>query len=496
MAKTAKQNRGKTLRRIKKGIAKASKRFVKNVKQLSARGRNILGRAKKMKIWGGWKPNTPTRTDTNEILNRYYAKYSKTSGKKVFEKLNEIPSDGKKRVLYVIDMQNDFIDEPSPELTGVPVIDEDGNILGHIGAFSVNNGGKILLNGINGEPGLIAFLDNNINNFEKIIFSRDLHDPNHCSFGTVGGTFPPHCVIGTYGSGFHPALNKWLSQKKELFGKKIDIIFKGMHPNKDSFGAEAYAGDIGNKRQIGNKCCGSTMFDSKHSESCSESIDTGSYILSSDSKIDPLGNDMGGTTWEKIKSNFVKYDAPKAGEYYVCGLAGDFCVRDTALNLKDNHNKSSVYVLHDFTRNAFVPLSVPLMSSVLSTDRYGEGLNVSHLEKNDTGKLAPIMAEEGEEGKKGLHHYIFKFAPPSTYTILGKNEAENVVGNNHNFIMDYKKGLDANGKVIDSEALFGAGLQFFHFVSDHRQIIDDYEKAGIKLFTIDNRLSDLQIDAF
>ncbi len=73
MAKTAKQNRGKTLRRIKKGIAKASKRFVKNVKQLSARGRNILGRAKKMKIWGG-------------------------------------KHDGKKVVLLIIDPQNDFTD--------------------------------------------------------------------------------------------------------------------------------------------------------------------------------------------------------------------------------------------------------------------------------------------------------------------------------------------------------------------------------------------------
>jgi nicotinamidase-related amidase len=491
MAKTAKQNRGKTLRRIKKGIAKASKRFVKNVKQLSARGRNILGRAKKMKIWGGWKLNVPTRTDTNQILNRYYAKYSNTSGKNVFKKLNEIPSDGKERVLYVIDMQNDFIDEPSPELTGVPVI-VDGRNLGHIGAFAVNNGGYNLLNGIDGEPGLIAFLNKNINKFDKIIFSRDLHDPKHCSFGPEGGTFPPHCVIGTYGSGFHPALKHWLSQKEHLFGKKIDIIFKGMHPNKESFGAEAYADDnIGNKRQIGNKCCGSTMFASQYAQLCSESIDTGSYILSNDN-IDPLGNDMGGTTWAEIKSNFVKYDAPKAHEYYVCGLAGDFCVRDTALNLKDNHTDSSVYLLHDFTRNAFVPLSVPLMTSALSENRYGERLVVSHLESN-TGKLAPIMAENRE---KGLHHYIFEFAPPSTYTILGKDEAENVVNNNHKFIMDYKKGLDENGKVIDSVALFGAGLQFFHFVSDHRQIIDDYEKAGIKLFTIDDRLSDLKIDAF
>ena len=95
MAKTAKQNRGKTLRRVKKGIAKASKRFVKNVKQLSMRGRQIFGRAKKMKIWGG-------------------------------------THNGKKVVLLIIDPQNDFTDIPETfeklgSKEGLPVVGAKGD---------------------------------------------------------------------------------------------------------------------------------------------------------------------------------------------------------------------------------------------------------------------------------------------------------------------------------------------------------------------------------
>ena len=39
-----------------------------------------------------------------------------------------------------------------------------------------------------------------------VIFSRDWHPENHCSFKPQGGVWPVHCVTGTPGAAFHPRL--------------------------------------------------------------------------------------------------------------------------------------------------------------------------------------------------------------------------------------------------------------------------------------------------
>lgn len=36
-----------------------------------------------------------------------------------------------------------------------------------------------------------------------IVFTRDWHPKNHCSFKSQGGIWPPHCIAGTKGAGFH-----------------------------------------------------------------------------------------------------------------------------------------------------------------------------------------------------------------------------------------------------------------------------------------------------
>lgn len=40
-----------------------------------------------------------------------------------------------------------------------------------------------------------------------IIFTRDWHPPDHISFKSRGGPWPPHCVKNTRGAEFHPELN-------------------------------------------------------------------------------------------------------------------------------------------------------------------------------------------------------------------------------------------------------------------------------------------------
>jgi hypothetical protein len=191
------------------------------------------------------------------------------------------------------------------------------------------------------------------------------------------------------------------------------------------------------------------------------------------------------------------------GEYYVCGLAGDFCVRDTALNLKDHNPVSKVNVLHDFTRNAFVPLSVPLMgSSYDPTTRYGEvGLSVTHLKQKfnlksefvPTGFLSDIMTQTDE--KKGLQHYIFDYdGQNNKYTIVSSGDLDNFKEEEikkekikekedqyGNFKMDYSVLIHND---YTPRELFGSGAKYFHFVSDARQIVDDYANANIKLLTL------------
>ena len=390
-----------------------------------------------------------TLTDTNQILNRYLYKHDQKQGTKVIVK-DSYDKIKPGSVLYVIDVQNDFIDIPQENLTGHPA---DGKKLG---AFAVNNGSSFI-------ESLTKHIESNIDNYSKIVFSRDFHDQNHCSFYTDGGTFPPHCVIGTYGSGFYPTLKKWLEEamKDEKYKNKIDIVFKGMHPNKDSFTAVSIDnnGNRNNyysKRQIGEKCCGSGMEkkDGDHKTGCGNAF-TGSKKLNPDKRLNPLDDYLfkeTEQTWNAIKDNFVDYDISGNGaHYYVCGLAGDFCVRDTAIALSDHGKKVSI--LHDYTRNAFVPANFPLTSTIYNPKVvYGDGpLNAYHLD--DTNFSNKVLEEDTE---KGFQYYMFKYKAgnPSTYTVPKLEQLKT-----------------ANPG------------DYFHFLTDHRQIIDDYRKKKITMLT-------------
>ena len=356
--------------------------------------------------------------------------------------------------MYVIDVQNDFIDFPQKNLTGHPVGDEN------IGAFAVNNGSNFI-------KSLTEHIESNIGNYSKIVFSRDFHDKQHCSFSTDGGTFPPHCVIGTYGSGFNPTLKKWLEQAmtQEKYKNKIDIVFKGMHPNKDSFTAVSVKNDDKNyhqKRQIGTKCCGSGMEekDGDHKTGCGNAF-TGSKKLNPEkTDLDPLDDYLFQNTeqtWNDINKddNFVDYNIPDNGaHYYVCGLAGDFCVRDTAIALSDNGKQVSI--LHDYTRNAFVPANFPLTSTKYNKQVvYGDGpLKAYHLDHAKEN----FSNEVKEDSEKGFQYYMFKFnAESQTYTVPKLEELKTATPGD-----------------------------YFHFLTDHRQIIDDYRNKNITMLTKQN----------
>ena len=61
-----------------------------------------------------------------------------------------------------------------------------------------------------------------------IYYSRDWHPPNHISFKTRGGPWPPHCVQGTPGAEFNHSLDVPLD---------AIVISKGDDPNTEAYSA-------------------------------------------------------------------------------------------------------------------------------------------------------------------------------------------------------------------------------------------------------------------
>jgi len=68
--------------------------------------------------------------------------------------------------------------------------------------------------------------------FSFIVFTRDWHPPDHCSFGDPpkfeDGSWPAHCVQGSEGSEFCEELN---------VGETPIIFDKGVDPNMEEYGA-------------------------------------------------------------------------------------------------------------------------------------------------------------------------------------------------------------------------------------------------------------------
>lgn len=142
--------------------------------------------------------------------------------------------------LIVVDLQNDFCEGGSLAVNGASLI-------------------VPLINGILGK-------------FHTVVFTRDWHPPDHCSFsdnpGYVDGSWPPHCVQHTPGAAFHPELS---------VPRNAVVISKGASANQ-----EAYSGFEGT---------------SAHGESLAEL--------------------------------FAKRGVQRV---FVCGLATDYCVRATAID--------------------------------------------------------------------------------------------------------------------------------------------------------------------
>ena len=360
---------------------------------------------------GGYK-NAPNG-DKHAIWTNYFLDHIEEEDKRKLI-INKIP-EGARRHLYVIDMQNDFIDRAyGSEKTG---------------KFSVGDGKDIIV------P-IKKHIEKAIgdSNCKTIVFSRDYHPGNHCSFfngeGSRGGNFPSHCVQETEGAYI---IEEFLDTKYvkdyDADSNKIHVVFKGIFPNTDSFSAVDFKG--ARQKSSGAQC----TCDGKGCSSV-----TGGFTLK-DTNMNPF------TYNGKVdETNATQFDGPAVDDgdvFEVCGLAGDYCVRDTALALKQKYPKCTVVVLNDLVRYPFLPLNIPVI----------QHRNREHGSKSVDNHLENLKHFISHEKNKGLNYYLF-------------NEA----------------GLVAREDLPKKVETLESSLEtYFHFISDPRALIEDYCDHSVKM---------------
>lgn len=98
---------------------------------------------------------------------------------------------------------------------------------------------------IEGET-IIPAINDLIPQFEIIVYVRDWHPENHCSFSTdpkfTGRSWPVHCVANTHGADFHPELS---------FNLNAVIIDKGTQADVESYSGFQDTNLVKNLRKLG-----------------------------------------------------------------------------------------------------------------------------------------------------------------------------------------------------------------------------------------------------
>jgi nicotinamidase/pyrazinamidase len=156
----------------------------------------------------------------------------------------------------------------------------------------------------------------------RIVATRDYHPIDHPSFNV----FPPHCVQDTKGALIEKSIADKLKSVRRV--TNVNIVYKGIF-NKESFGAFQYNKEYGDKRGI------------------SDNLQlTGSFSLHGSERLEDI----------------IKRDST----LYICGLALDYCVIDTAITAKINEYKD-VYIIYDVTK----PVCEDMTEIKESIDKYG-----------------------------------------------------------------------------------------------------------------------------
>lgn len=321
----------------------------------------------------------------------YYEEWVSRLGIKVD---NEKKIDSSTAALVIVDMQNDFVGEFS-------YTDEEIAV-GSSPCFAAL-GSKSACFGV-AEGKQVAEVLKQIlrdHKFSTVIASLDDHSPNHCSFfasasatvapqsckqefeptncdtsafhgcrgtffennytsGQVSGPFPPHCVRGYAGSELYSIVGDAM---KEYQGDK-HVAIKGLDLSTDSFGVFSYSEkswDFYNRAGLFSTSDPSPalMIRSMLTWEKNMKTSTGAAAFTSpfDEYTQPPPFSTTGAAGSLVRTHADALVASKGSQVQsilVTGLAGDWCVLDSALNAKALWPDKEVYYVIDSLRPAFL----------------------------------------------------------------------------------------------------------------------------------------------
>jgi len=423
----------------------------------------------------------------NSLLNDRLKNYEEYNKKQLLLTNTDVSS---LYALFVIDMQNDFLDNPynrAYSLDGKNMIEDENekNLVENYtktGNFAVAQGSKMLKND-DVIPTKLNNLLSKINDAYKdplckyIIFSRDYHPVDHMSFSPAystfyqnnyllneymneymkknkdnpyTGNFPAHCIECHNGSSFIPELiegffNNIISDNDQN-KSKVKIVFKGIHSDIDSFsGVGKYSIDsyASNSTTTPPVCVG-----------CSKK--TGGFIFKKEKSIEENVNFLSKINIEEMIA--APYDdwLEDVKKIEVCGLAGDYCVRDTIVALSEKFKDKTIILLQDLTRYAFLPVF-----TINTLPQHRSQKTYSKAKDDNTLKIYPESYQNlllnTTNTNKGINYYIFKDRKLMDKTYIDNNKDEIKT-----------KMFDLKG-----DNLYTA-LTYEHFITNHKDILDDY----------------------
>ena len=361
----------------------------------------------------------------------------KKSNKNNLNNHNPKPND----VLFVIDMQYDFLPYMNSEnYTNPSMVNKGGG-----GSFQVSEGEGV----VNGIAELIKEWKG------KIIATKDFHPKEHCSFTSTTGIYPPHCIAGTKGANIVKQISDALESKNNKNKNKVAIGYKGYDKTVNSYSGVKYvkknSGNFQNnnskpsinyvssRQPVGN--------DFKNAEGkCTCSYDnqnntivkTGAIIVEFEhnkkielSSVLNFGNNNNRNSRliaESIKNtsrtveSFYNTNSPK--NFYVCGLAGDYCVIDTAINLKNANPNSNVYIYADLTRYVLLPPNNfrPTKPSTIAKKCEHYGIKFIFYNKNNADfRILSLYNKITNINKKLLNNNVRRNNTPTLKTLKNEN---------------------------------------------------------------------------
>lgn len=123
-------------------------------------------------------------------------------------------------------------------------------------------------------------------NYDLLVFTLDWHPGDHCSFAENGGVWPAHCVSFTQGAGLADEFSALLVKGSDTVYDNVSFYFKGKDPEEEQYGA--------------------------------------------------FPEDPSYFPWME-----------ESDEIHICGIAGDYCVKETAANIIRHGYASKLTVLKD-----------------------------------------------------------------------------------------------------------------------------------------------------